>query len=280
MKFRRRPLIVLWLLLIANAASCSKPAPPRRVATDNATSSIEDATPIVVSAAASTRDVVEALSEQFEKQAGVDVQVNAGASNELATQILAGAPVDVFLSASSEWANELQKEGRAAATSELLANRLVAIVPKGNPAGVHEPNDLLSASVQKLALAGENVPAGKYADQALAKLGFLEQLTGAKKIARGEDVRAAASFVARGEAEAGVVYATDARVVPDVEVAFEFDPALHDKIVYVLVLVKNDSARPAARRYYEFLRSPQAADAFTTAGFTPIARDNSAADSH
>jgi molybdate transport system substrate-binding protein len=275
---RCRPLIVLWISLIATAPSCSKPA-PRGAAADNASSSIEDVTPLVVSVAASTRDVVETLSKQFEKRAGVDVKVNAGASNELATQILAGAPVDVFLSASAEWADKLEEEGRTAASSELLTNRLVVIVPKGNPAGLHKPKDLLSASVQKLALAGENVPAGKYADQALAKLGLLEQLTSAKRIARGEDVRAAASFVERGEAEAGIVYATDARVVPGVEVAFQFDPALHETIAYVLMLVKNESASPAARRYYDFLRGPQAAEAFKQAGFTPLPSDAPAASS-
>jgi molybdate transport system substrate-binding protein len=282
MRVRELTMKALWrlaavslFLLIVSAASCSKQA-PRRAQDDTATE--PKATPIVVSVAASTRDVVEELSQQFDQDAGVDVKVNAGASNELATQILAGAPVDVFLSASTEWADKLKQERRAAATSELLTNRLVVIVPKGNPAGVHESNDLLSASVQKLALAGENVPAGRYADRALAKLGLLEQLSGAKKIVRGEDVRAAASFVERGEAEAGVVYATDARTVPGVEVAFEFDPALHDKIVYALVLVKNDPAKPAARRYYDFLRNRQAADAFARAGFTPIASERSAAD--
>jgi molybdate transport system substrate-binding protein len=251
------------------ATSCSRPAPQPH-ASDPDSPLARAPAPLIASVAASTTEVIEELNQQFHKDASVDVNVNAGPSNALAAQILAGAPADVFLSASPEWTDKLEEEGRAAAKTELLSNLLIVVVPKGNPAGVHEPKDLAAERVKKLALAGENVPAGKYADQALTKLGLLEQLTAAKKVARGEDVRATLSFVERGEAEAGVVYATDARAVPGVEIAFQLDPALHEKITYVLVLVKNESANPAAQRYYDFLRGSQAAEAFEKFGFTPL----------
>ena len=108
-----------------------------------------------------------------------------------------------------------------------------------------------------------------YADQALGKLGLLARLTDAGNIVRGQDVRAALGYVERGEAEAGIVYATDVRAAPSVETAFEIDASLHDEIVYVLVLVKQDATKPSARKFYEFLQSDGADDVFAEFGFAP-----------
>lgn len=227
--------------------------------------------PSVVSVAASTTDAMERFADRFHDQTGFEVKLNAGPSNGLATQILAGAPADVFLSASREWADKIDAAGQAAAQVDLLTNRLVVVVPRGNPAGVQKPDDLSSAAVKKLALAGENVPAGMYADQALTKLGLLEPLTAAGKIVRGQDVRAALGYVERGEAEAGIVYASDLRAASGVELAYAFDPALHEKIVYVLVLIKHDAANPVARKFYDFLQSADAKQVFADLGFVPLA---------
>src|SRR4029077_11175574 len=135
---------------------------------------------------------------------GTEVKVNPGPSSGLANQVIADAPVDLFLSASQQWADEVNKHDKAAAMTRLLTNKLVIAVPAANPGGVKEPKDLLSAAVKKIALAGEKVPAGIYADQALTKLKLLQPLESAGKIVRGQDVRSALSYVERGEAEAGI----------------------------------------------------------------------------
>jgi molybdate transport system substrate-binding protein len=246
------------LIVLALLSACSRPQ-----------TSPEPA-PLVVSVAASTIEVMEQLADEFHEQSGVEVTVNAGPSNTLATQILAGAPADVFLSASRQWADAVAEGGQAVEQVDLLGNRLVVVVPRGNPAGVETFEDLASPAVAKLALAGENVPAGMYADQALGKLGLLKALTDAGTIVRGQDVRAALGYVERGEAEAGIVYATDVRAAPGVETAFEIDPSLHEEIVYVLVLVKQDAANPSARKFYEFLQSDDANDVFAEFGFAPV----------
>lgn len=225
---------------------------------------------LIVSVAASTTDAVNKLAESFQAQTGVKVKVNAGPSNGLATQILAGAPANLFLSASKQWADKVNDEGLVTTDIELLTNRLVIVVPKGNPAGIKSPHDLTKPAIKALALAGEAVPAGQYADQSLTKLGLLKQLTAEHRIARGQDVRAALAYVERGEAEAGIVYATDAAIAPDVEIAYEFDPSLHEQIVYVLVLLKGADDQPAARQFYEFLQSAEAEQVFTSFGFTPL----------
>jgi molybdate transport system substrate-binding protein len=225
---------------------------------------------VIVSAAASTKDVIEALDKQFSTKSGTDVKVNAGPSNGLAQQILAGAPADLFLSANEQWADEVKKGGQAADSARLLTNQLVIVVPKNNPGGVHEPKDLLSPKVKKIALAGEKVPAGIYAGQALTKLDLLKELTDADKIVRGQDVRNTLSFVERGEVEAGIVYSTNVRAASGVKTAYEFDPSLHDEIVYVLVLLKHGSDNSAARDLYKFLQSPQADDTYKQFGFTRL----------
>ena len=221
----------------------------------------------LLSAAASTKDVMESLAEQFAKKSKDAIKVNSGSSNSLAGQIIAGAPADLFLSANQEWADKVKEDKLSSQQVKLLTNKLVLIVPKGNPAGIKEPKDLARPAVKKIALAGEKVPAGKYADQALTKLGLLETLSKAKKIARGQDVRTALAYVERGEAEAGIVYSTDLLAAKNVEKVHEFDPALHDEIVYALVLLKHGKDNSAAKGFFDFLLSDEANETYKKFGF-------------
>jgi molybdate transport system substrate-binding protein len=253
----------LSLVLISLAfTSCAKSVPPERTAIDRR--------PVIISAAASTKDLLDDLAGQFTAATGTEVKINAGPSNALAGQILAGAPADLFMSANQQWADEITNAGKATASARLLTNRLVIVVPQGNPAAVQNPQDLLSEKVQKVALAGEKVPAGMYAGQALTKLELLPKLVAAGKIVRGQDVRSTLSYVERGEAEAGIVYSTDIRAAPAVTTVHEFDASLHDEIVYVLVLLKHDSESPPAREFFEFLQSPSADDTYARFGFTRL----------
>ncbi|WP_254508050.1 molybdate ABC transporter substrate-binding protein [Anatilimnocola floriformis] len=269
------PLTRFVVLLLCGAlAACdgAKPVanPAPAPANNSASASAAVAGEVLVSAAASTKELMEALSTSYSQDAAVTIKVNAGPSSGLANQIIEGAPADLFLSASREWATKVQEAGVAERAKELLTNKLVLIVPKGNPAQVKTPQDLLSDQVKKISLAGEKVPAGKYADQALTKLGLVEKLTADQKIARAQDVRGALSFVERGEAEAGIVYSTDVKVAPNVEVVHEFDPALHDEIVYVLVLLKHGAKNPAAVSFFEYLEADRAEPIYSQAGFSRI----------
>jgi molybdate transport system substrate-binding protein len=223
---------------------------------------------VLVSAAASTKEIMEAAGKQFTVETGTEVKFNFGPSSGLASQIAAGAPAELFLSANRQWADDVQTKGLADVSTALLTNRLVIVVPKDNPAKIHTPADLLSPNVKKIALAGETVPAGIYAKQSLTKLQLWDQLTGDNKIVRGEDVRTALAYVERGEAEAGIVYSTDAGIASGVAVAYEFDPSLHDEIVYMLVLLKHGAEQPEVRKLYEFLQSPAADKIYTQYGFS------------
>lgn len=234
---------------------------------------------VLVSAASSTRTVLADLAAEFGRSSGIRITLNTGSSSGLANQIIAGAPADLFLSANRQWADEIDRAGLALAREPLLTNRLALVVPEDNPGAVARPQDLASDRVRTVALAGQSVPAGMYADQALGKLDLLARLTEAGKIVRGQDVRTALSYVERGEAEAGIVYTTDLIAAAGVRSVYEFDPALHDPIVYVLVRVRTSEANAAADRFYRYLQSPDADAVYDRYGFQRIgARSAGATD--
>ena len=265
----RRPYWLLPCLLLTACSANDGPATDRLPAKMDTVKSNRVATEkIIISTAASTTETMERLAAAYAARSQVEVKINPGSSSGLANQILDGAPADLFLSANRRWAEAVEQAGLAHQSLPLLSNRLVLVVPAGNPARVNRPQDLSSEKVKKIALAGENVPAGEYAGQALGKLGLLKGLS--SKIARAQDVRGALAFVERGEAEAGIVYSTDVVAARDVDVVFEFDPSLHDEIVYILVWLKHGGSNPSAAGFYEFLQSPEADRIYRSARFERV----------
>lgn len=237
---------------------------------------------ISVFAAASTREVMEQLAADFQNETGIAVSANFGPSSGLARQIEQGASADLFLSADESWADYLADKDLVQERRDLLTNKLVVVVPADNSSNVPSPSggegrvkgqpltfrsltDLTSPDIHRLALAGSAVPAGKYARKALQTAGLWDQLK--DRVVQGNDVRAALAYVTRGEAEAGMVYATDAAGATKVRIALEVSPNLHPPIRYPLVLITQEPPHPAARRFYEYLRSPHATEIFTGAGF-------------
>ena len=230
------------------------------------------AAPVLVLAAASTADAVREVADAFEREfPDLKVEVSAAGSNVLAKQILAGAPADVFLSASAEWAEAVEKAGLAVESRPLLTNELVIVKRRGSAAGITFPIQLGGSTAYRVALAGESVPAGRYAEQSLRAAGIYERLVSSDRLARGEDVRQALFYVETGEAEAGLIYATDAAASAKVEVVYTFPADSHELIVYPLVVLKTDntgSARDAARALSAFMSSSRAHDIFRRRGFS------------
>jgi molybdate transport system permease protein len=219
-------------------------------------------------AAASTTDAIEDIVRQFEAaHPTLDVRTSFGASSTLAQQIVAGARADLFLSASTQWADTLAEKNLVAKRQDLLGNRLVVIVPKDSTLRLAAPQDLVADNIQRLALADPAaVPAGVYAREALEKLGLWQQL--APRVAAGADVRQALDFVATGAADAGIIYASDVASQDQVQIACEFPAAFSQSIRYPLVLLKD--AGPAAEKLYEFLSTPAAAEVFERHGFVVL----------
>lgn len=218
-------------------------------------------------AAASLTDVVGALAKQFEPIRKSHVVASYGASSTLAQQIHEGAEPGVFISASVEWVDKLEGWGLIEPGSrvDLAGNSLVVIVPKGVTDRPATLQDLATAKYARLALADPvAVPAGKYAKTALEKASVFESIKG--KIVAAQDVRTALVYVERGDAPAGIVYATDAAASDKVDVAFRVPPGLYPKIVYPMVLVKGANKR--SRELHTFLQTPGAWETFARAGFT------------
>jgi molybdate transport system substrate-binding protein len=225
---------------------------------------------LLLLAAASTHEAASEIADAYHAETGIVVKVSTAGSNGLARQILAGAPGQVFLSANAVWVDEVRRRGHVVESRSLLTNRLVIVVPKGNPGDVHAPRDLPSDKVTHVALAGENVPAGIYAAEALRAAEVYDSLVARKRIARGQDVRLALKYVEAGEAQAGVVYATDARACDKVQTVYEFDARSHDTIVYPVALLDTSHDNPEARHFYDFLAGPRASAIFEKHGFVPV----------
>ena len=222
-------------------------------------------TPVLFFAAASTQDAVREICSRFEARNQVPVNLNIAASSTLAQQILAGAGSDLFLSANVRWVEEVMTRGLGSRRRDLLGNQLVVIAPAGSGLQIRRPSDLLDSKIVRLSLADpEGVPAGIYARQALRKLNLWRSLE--PKVVRSSDVRQALFFVEQGEAEAGIVYSTDLRISEAVRSVLELDPAWSRPIVYPLVLM--ESPGEAARRFFEYLLSPESVEVFRRYGFS------------
>jgi molybdate transport system substrate-binding protein len=222
---------------------------------------------IQVFAAASATNAIRDINRQFAEETGVEVRASFGSSATLARQIANGADADVFLSADTQWADDLAEKGFVVQKQDLLGNRLVIVVPDDSKLSLTTPEDLTSAKISHIAMGEpKSVPAGRYAEQALVKLGLWERLK--PKVAAAEDVRGALAYVETGAAEAGIVYATDAAISKKVKVAVEIPESLTGPIRYPIVLLKHGKDSRAAESFYQYLHSPAAGEVFRKYGFT------------
>ncbi|HEX7115289.1 MAG TPA: molybdate ABC transporter substrate-binding protein [Steroidobacter sp.] len=236
--------------------------------------------PLVVFGAASLTDTLQKISDAYTASSGVPVKLSFAASSALARQIESGARADLFFSADQEWMDYLQDRRliQTATRIDLLGNRLVLIAPRHSKVSIDlKPNAPLLAALGssgRMAIAEpELVPAGRYGKAALIWLGVWPGLE--SRLARAENVRVALMYVARGETPLGIVYATDAKVDPDVRVVAEFPQSSHPPVTYPVALTA--VARPAAAEYLRYLRSDAAREIFGQAGFTVLGEQGRAA---
>jgi len=249
-------------LLAACSASCRQDAGLG----DGAANQTEACDSILVFAAASTTNAVDEVRQRFTRESGIPVQTSYAASSTLAQQIVQGAEADLFISANTRWADFLAAKGLVARQRNLLANRLVVVLPADSKLEVRKPEDLLLPGIEHLALGDpQTVPAGEYAKAALTRLGLWERIEG--KAVPGLDVRHALTYVETGAAEAGIVYATDAAISQKVKVAATIPASLTEPIRYPIVLLNHGAGNPGAERLYVYLASAEAAKVFRKHGY-------------
>ncbi len=223
---------------------------------------------LTVSAAASLTNVLKTLGAQYEaRHPGVKLQYNFAASGVLIQQIAQGAPVDVFISADEETMTRgiHQKLLDAATRRDIASNQVVLIVPSSGAVALGGVAGLKAEAVKRIAIGKlATVPVGRYTQQALnaTKLwGALEP-----KFVYADSVRQVLDYVARGEVEAGFVYATDAAVMPDkVKIVQRVDG--HDPVRYPAALTTESKQKAAAADFLAYLLSAPAQDALGQAGF-------------
>lgn len=232
---------------------------------------------ITVSAAISLKDALDELGPIFQSQqhrknggSGTAVTFNYGGSGTLARQIEQGAPVDVFFSAAEKQMDELAAQGLIEAYSrrDLVGNALVLIAP-AQATTLHSFQDLTNPAVKTLALGETStVPAGAYARQTLEHLGLFTAIE--KKVVYAKDVRAVLTYVETGDADAGMVYQTDANTSKNVLVIAVAPADSHDPILYPAAVLRDSKNKAAARAFLEFLAGPDARAVFQKYGFTSM----------
>jgi molybdate transport system substrate-binding protein len=226
---------------------------------------------VTVFAAASLTDAMKDVSAKWAEAGHQPLRLSFGSSSTLARQIEQGAPANVFASADEKWMDYLaQKQLIAADTRKsLLGNDLVLVVAADKPMHVtidkkFDLTGLLGANGRLATGDPAHVPVGIYAEQALRKLGMWDAIS--PRLARTEDVRAALLLVERGEAPAGIVYATDAAASKAVMIAGAFPADSHDPVSYPFAVTKSgDTAE--ARALLGFLAGPSARAVFVQRGF-------------
>ncbi len=225
---------------------------------------------VIVFAAASLKTALDEVAAAWEAETGNEVTISYAGSSQLAKQILAGAPADIFLSANVAWMDEVEKDGLVAAgqRADILGNTLVLIGHGAAPKAEIGPGLDLAGLLGdgKLAMAlVDSVPAGIYGKAALTALGLWEGV--APSVAQADNVRAALALVAAGEAPYGIVYATDAAADDAVSVVGAFPPESYPPIVYPAALLAG-ATDEADAAFFAALKGGAAAAIFEKHGFS------------
>ena len=223
---------------------------------------------ITVFAAASLTDSLREIATAYKQVSTDTVRFNFASSNTLAQQIQAGAPADIFFSADEAKMDALTAAGLIASDTRkaLLGNSLVIITALDGPS-ISQAQDLAGPAIRHLSLGDPRaVPAGVYAKAYLEKAGLLAALQA--KIVPAESVRTALAVVEAGNAEAGIVYKTDAAISKKVKVALEIPAADTPPIIYPAAVVKDSRHAAAARKFLGYLAEKTATECFRKFGFS------------
>lgn len=270
-----RTLLFMAIAIIIASCNSGKDSPRDAAGDSTKTGGPKTGGEIVVSVAASLKESMEELGNQFEKETGVHVLFNFAGSNELARQIIAAPKVDLFLSAAQNWMDTVEKGGRMVAGTrrDLLSNTLVVIANSASDWKLDAPCAMTKITFKNLSLGDpEAVPAGKYARQWLGSV----QCDGKPlwdgmkdRVAPAPDVRAALALVVADPQMLGIVYKTDQLAFADkTRVLYEVKDG--PPIRYVVAQIAEGSNPDAGKRFLDYLASDGARAVFEKHGFTSI----------
>ncbi|HTU35288.1 MAG TPA: molybdate ABC transporter substrate-binding protein [Candidatus Acidoferrum sp.] len=227
---------------------------------------------LTISAAISLQNALQDVAVLYHAaHPNVTVRLNVGASGTLQRQIEQGAPVDLFLSAAESEMDGLGNKNLILhdTRKNLLTNSVVLVVPKGHTE-IRRFQDLAKPEIKIIAIGNpQSVPAGRYAQQVLTHFGLYKNLT--PKFVLAKDVRAVLTYVETANADAGIVYETDALTTNRVAVVATAPPGSHEPVVYPVAVIAGSRNAPAAKAFEEFLFGHESAAVFRKYGFHPVA---------
>ncbi|MGK7934005.1 MAG: molybdate ABC transporter substrate-binding protein [Microcystaceae cyanobacterium] len=230
----------------------------------NAQSSVN----LTISAAASLRQAMEEIQTLYQQEkSNIRLTYNFGSSGSLQRQIEQGAPVDIFFSAATKQMDSLENQDRIVTETRknLLSNQIVLITPKNNNK-IKEFSDLTKMDVQRISIGEPNsVPAGEYGKQVLESSQVWQAIQ--PKMVFGKDVRSVLAYIESGNIDAGLVYATDAKISNNVKVVTTAPAYSHQAIIYPVAVIKDSKKLQESQAFIQFLSSGQAKEVFERYGF-------------
>ena len=223
-----------------------------------------------IAAAASLTDVMKELANIYEQEnPNVKLIFNFGSSGALQQAIENGGQTDIFFSAAQKQMDALEKSGNLVENTrtDLLVNEVVLIEPKDSNKNLSSFEDLTRDDIKQVALGEpKGVPVGQYTEEILTKLNILDAVKA--KAVYGSDVRQVLSWVETGDADCGVVYATDAAVATDkVKVVCKAPIESHKPVIYPVAIIKDTKQMDEAKDFLKFVTSDKAKPVFEKYGF-------------
>ena len=226
---------------------------------------------LTVFAAASMQYSLEKISSIYTNlNPDVEIVYNFDSSGTLKTQIIEGADCDLFISAAQKQMNALDKAGLIDSESRinLLENKIVLVVPEGNPAKINSYDDLKSGQINLIALGNSDVPVGAYSQEILTNMGIWDKLNSEKKISFASNVTEVAMQVRESVVDCGIVYATDAATHKLMIIGEAPAGMLKTPVIYPAAIIKNAKNPVRAKNFLEFLQSSQAIKIFSSIVFS------------
>ena len=229
-------------------------------------------TELHVSAAASLTDAMNELAALYAKDnPNVKIVFNFGSSGALQQAIENGGETDLFFSAAQKQMNALEEKGELAegTRKDLLRNEVVLIVPADSDKNLSSFDDLTRADIEKIALGEpKGVPVGQYSEEIFTALNIFDAVKA--KAVYGSDVRQVLAWTETGEADCGVVYATDAAISDKVKVICAAPEGSHKPVIYPAAVIKSSKHLDDAKKFLDFTGSDAAKGVFGKYGFTSI----------
>ena len=267
--------LLLTLAMLFTLAACGSPAAPSKGEKEE----------IIVFAAASMTETLNQVKDVYEKENNVTITYNFDSSGTLKTQIQEGADCDLFISAGQKQMNqldlssdkEINKEGLDFVAGDtrlnLLENKVVLVVPEGNPKGIESFDDLAARLAEGsilMAMGNSDVPVGQYTQKILNFYGLDEEaLAKSGVITYGSNVKEVTTQVSEGSVDCGIVYCTDA-FSAGLTVIDSASKDMCGQVIYPAAVLKTAKNPDAAKAFLDYLTGSEAMAIFEAVGFSPV----------